>query len=150
MSDSDSDAPPTKKAKKGKKKEDKTPLLVCPYGAKCYRKNPAHFKEYAHPGKDGKVEKGAQDASKIDTSKLEPCPFGANCYRKNLLHFAEFSHPVKGGGPLGMAAAEANADSDDTDQYDSEEEEGTTSKVKNKAQEINNKINYYSNKQTKD
>lgn len=22
---------------------------LCPYGARCYRKNPAHFQEYRHP-----------------------------------------------------------------------------------------------------
>ena len=27
---------------------NKRPL--CKYGANCYRKNPAHFMEYAHPG----------------------------------------------------------------------------------------------------
>jgi len=26
---------------------------VCPYGTGCYRKNPVHFKEYAHPWKEG-------------------------------------------------------------------------------------------------
>ena len=24
---------------------------MCKYGTKCYRKNPAHFEEYRHPGK---------------------------------------------------------------------------------------------------
>jgi len=24
--------------------------LICKYGADCYRKNPAHFAEYRHPG----------------------------------------------------------------------------------------------------
>lgn len=23
---------------------------LCKYGAECYRKNPAHFEEYRHPG----------------------------------------------------------------------------------------------------
>ncbi len=29
---------------------------VCPYGANCYRQNPAHRREYAHP-KEGKDKK---------------------------------------------------------------------------------------------
>lgn len=29
--------------------EDARP--ACKYGTKCYRKNPAHFEEYRHPGK---------------------------------------------------------------------------------------------------
>lgn len=28
-------------------------LPVCPYGSKCYRKNPIHLKEYFHPRSPG-------------------------------------------------------------------------------------------------
>ena len=34
--------------KKGPQKSDTRPL--CKYGTACYRKNPAHFQEYRHPG----------------------------------------------------------------------------------------------------
>ena len=33
---------------KGDRKIDSRPM--CKYGAECYRKNPAHFEEYRHPG----------------------------------------------------------------------------------------------------
>ncbi len=36
--------------KPGDRKSDTRP--VCKYGAECYRKNPAHFEEYRHPGMD--------------------------------------------------------------------------------------------------
>ena len=30
-------------------KKDSSPQIVCKYGKACYRKNPVHFKEFAHP-----------------------------------------------------------------------------------------------------
>ncbi len=38
-------------AKKAKKLEDGA-LPVCKYGQQCFRKNPQHFKEFAHPWLD--------------------------------------------------------------------------------------------------
>ncbi|CAF3974588.1 unnamed protein product [Rotaria sp. Silwood2] len=67
-------------------------LPQCPYGSKCYRKNPAHFQEYSHS--DCVSTSVTPKAVKTDTNITLPvCPFGATCYRKNLLHFAEYSHP---------------------------------------------------------
>ncbi|CAF1352093.1 unnamed protein product [Rotaria sp. Silwood1] len=67
-------------------------LPQCPYGSKCYRKNPAHFNEYSHS--DSVSISVTPKVVTTDTSKTLPvCPFGATCYRKNLLHFAEYSHP---------------------------------------------------------
>ena len=55
---------------------------VCPYGNKCYRKNPIHFKEYDHPAAKAATSDSSSDESasqvapvQIDTSKLPPCPF---------------------------------------------------------------------------
>jgi len=82
-------------------------------GSKCYRKNPAHFKEFSHsdptPASSTttttpQVTTTGLSKSKfflvkhrlfdLDSNKTLPvCPFGATCYRKNLLHFAEYSHP---------------------------------------------------------
>ena len=86
---SSSDEPPKKKLKGGHS------LPTCPYGEKCYRKNPQHFKEYLHPDKN-KTRTSSDDApasSSANTSDLPPCKYGVNCYRKNLLHFAEYWHP---------------------------------------------------------
>ncbi|CAF4475759.1 unnamed protein product, partial [Rotaria sp. Silwood2] len=67
-------------------------LPSCPYGSSCYRKNPAHFKEYSHS--DTTLTSATTTEVKPTNNKALPvCPFGAACYRKNLLHFAEFSHP---------------------------------------------------------
>ncbi|CAF0806477.1 unnamed protein product [Rotaria sp. Silwood1] len=67
-------------------------LPACPYGSTCYRKNPAHFKEYSHS--DTAATSSTTTEVKATNNKTLPvCPFGATCYRKNLLHFAEFSHP---------------------------------------------------------
>ncbi|XP_005100639.1 uncharacterized protein LOC101862421 [Aplysia californica] len=102
---------PAKKAK-----TDSSDLPECPYGARCYRKNPQHFKEFSH-SKD-KDEPASTSGAKpnIDDSSLPPCKYGDKCYRKNLLHYAEFSHPTS--HPIKAASGSG----DDTDVYDSEEE----------------------------
>ncbi|KAL4222664.1 hypothetical protein ACF0H5_018705 [Mactra antiquata] len=103
------------------KKTKATDIPECPYGARCYRKNPQHLIEFSHPKKsktdDDKNDTpdAADDAvdgpSKTpslpttDDSSLPPCKYGAKCYRKNLMHFAEFSHPTK-------IVANVTADSD--------------------------------------
>ncbi len=90
MSD-DSAEPPKKKLKT----TDSQP--ACPYGAKCYRKNPQHLKDYSHPKVDASpgAKLPAPASSSTDCSTLPPCKYGVNCYRKNLLHFAEYWHPFK-------------------------------------------------------
>ena len=79
-------------------KKKAAPLKECPYGARCYRKNPDHFVEFSHPKKakveDTKDSDPKDSAPKIDDDGLPPCKYGASCYRKNLMHFAEFSHPT--------------------------------------------------------
>lgn len=92
-------ASPAKKAK-----IDSVTVLQrpCPYGAKCYRKNPTHFQEFSHPVNSTDDGSGACSSSLaddntvplIDSSSCPPCKYGAKCYRKNLLHFAEYSHPT--------------------------------------------------------
>ena len=104
---------------------------LCPYGNKCYRKNPIHFKEYDHPAAKAATSDSSSDESasqvapvQIDTSKLPPCPFGSKCYRKNLLHFAEYSHPVADDGASTSKLVPDDCSNDsDTDVYDSDVEE---------------------------
>ncbi|XP_050418622.2 uncharacterized protein LOC126831981 [Patella vulgata] len=87
-----------------KAKKAKTVLPECPYGAKCYRKNPQHHKDFSHnlPGLDDAPSTSsstgdgvARLSTSLSSSALTPCKYGAKCYRKNLMHFAEFSHPTK-------------------------------------------------------
>ncbi|CAF2070307.1 unnamed protein product [Rotaria magnacalcarata] len=67
-------------------------LPQCPYGSKCYRKNPAHLNEFSHSNFTPVSD--TPKVIKTDTVNTLPvCPFGATCYRKNLLHFAQYSHP---------------------------------------------------------
>ena len=76
-------------------KKKAAPLKECPYGARCYRKNPDHFAEFSHPKKaKGEDTTDSPSTSKIDDTGLPPCKYGASCYRKNLMHFAEYSHPT--------------------------------------------------------
>ena len=108
-------ASPAKKAKT-------SALPVCPYGARCYRKNPQHLNDFFHPTSDGtdtaksKSKTDASAKSSIDDSGLPPCKYGAKCYRKNLLHFAEYSHPTSK-KPVDDSGSDTDpvADSDDDD-----------------------------------
>lgn len=121
-------ASPAKKAKA-------STLPTCPYGARCYRKNPEHFKEFLHPPKQtadsdtastsdsNDLDNGSNKTdiktktkpSLPDGKNLPPCKYGASCYRKNLLHFAEFSHPtaVVKNGTTGSGSDTDTIDSDD-------------------------------------
>ena len=110
------EGPSAKKSKKDHEISDEDESLPeCPYGERCYRKNPLHFEEYYHP-KKGDTKK-RKTATKIDTDSLPPCPFGASCYRKNLLHFAEYSHPTS------TTAGTETGSGDDTDVYASDDQE---------------------------
>lgn len=83
------------------KKTKADPVQECPYGARCYRKNPQHLAEFSHPKKaksdddSSDTTDGPSSSSPSDDSSLPPCKYGAKCYRNNLLHFAEYSHPTK-------------------------------------------------------
>ncbi|XP_076460800.1 uncharacterized protein LOC143293605 [Babylonia areolata] len=107
-----------------KAKLDQTAPKPCPYGASCYRKNPAHFVEFSHPQDRGdsssssttKDNRKLTASLSVDTSSLPPCKYGAKCYRKNLLHFAEYSHPS-------VVADDGDEDSGDTDVQDSDDDE---------------------------
>ncbi|KAL8572703.1 hypothetical protein ACOMHN_049832 [Nucella lapillus] len=112
-----------------KAKLSQTAPKPCPYGASCYRKNPAHLAEFSHlPTTVKTTDDGTSSASSrpskadcrkaslsTDTSSLPPCKYGAMCYRKNLLHFAEYSHPMSG-------RVAADDESSDTDVYDSDDD----------------------------
>lgn len=74
-----------------------TPPL-CPYGSKCYRKNPLHFKEYSHLDKDSKADSDNDDDDKAagesdeDDDDRPKCPYGTSCYRRNPQHKRDFKH----------------------------------------------------------
>ena len=64
------------------KREKKLPS--CPYGSRCYRKNPVHFQEYTHEEESDNIEEEQDD--------LPECPYGEYCYRKNPRHRREYKH----------------------------------------------------------
>lgn len=111
------------------KKAKASTLPTCPYGARCYRKNPEHFKEFLHPPKqttDTASTSDSNDSTKRaktktkpslpDGKNLPPCKYGASCFRKNLLHFAEFSHPTA------VVKKVTTGSGSDTDPIDSDDE----------------------------
>lgn len=95
--------PPSKKLFEGKtveKDKSKTSKLPsCPYGSKCYRKNPAHFKEYSHPDKDGDDEEDGEAAADDSDDDRPECPYGTGCYRRNPQHKRDFKHTETPGRP---------------------------------------------------
>lgn len=110
-------------------------LPQCPYGSKCYRKNPAHLQEYSHSSSAATTT----TATATTTKSVPVCPFGATCYRKNLLHFAEFAHPFnllnpdeadsdedeekpKETSPTKKRKAMSDDDGDKTEEYNSDDE----------------------------
>ena len=67
-------------------------LKLCPYGKRCYRKNPAHFEEYSHSSKDDDDDENENS----DGNKSE-CPYGLKCYRQNNPHHTnKFDHNLIG------------------------------------------------------
>lgn len=109
---------------KDTKKTKADDIPECPYGARCYRKNPQHLLEYSHPKKsktddpsdgsntDAVDGPSSKSPSKTDDSSLPPCKYGASCYRKNLMHFAEYSHPTKAAGKDDSDTDELSDDDD--------------------------------------
>jgi len=96
----------------------------CSFGSSCYRKNPAHKLEEAHPGDDD--YKDTSEEVSEDQEKPE-CEFGTKCYRKNPAHRKEYSHTRK---PQPKRVAKVNANihgeenSDSDDSFINDEEDG--------------------------
>lgn len=73
-------------------KEEATSSTVrnsCKFGIRCYRQNPMHRREEAHPG-DSDYRRPDFPPAPVDAP---PCPYGDLCYRRNPVHFQQFTHP---------------------------------------------------------
>ena len=103
---------------------DKPKRPSCGYGATCYRKNPAHRTEEAHPGDDD--FRDLDQADDEDDGRPE-CEYGRDCYRKNPDHRKDFRHSVRKARKAKVAAKKKGA-AKDADDYESdfidEEEDG--------------------------
>ncbi|KAL5463375.1 hypothetical protein EMCRGX_G032268 [Ephydatia muelleri] len=109
-------------------------LPVCPYGDKCYRKNPAHFREFSHT---------AATPSGGPADEKPECPYGTDCYRQNPTHRTQYKHsaPPKQRSkrqsvkrPNKRSVLEGDSDEDDqpntydyTDSFIDDEQEGDDS-----------------------
>ncbi|XP_015778992.1 PREDICTED: aprataxin and PNK-like factor [Acropora digitifera] len=75
-------------------------LPQCPYGSKCYRKNPTHFEEYSHNEEDDKTDNNdSGDRSDGAADDRPDCPYGTSCYRKNPQHKRDYNHTKSLGRP---------------------------------------------------
>lgn len=54
------------------------------------RKNPVHFREFAHDFAAADSDSGEEGAHEFDNKPL--CPYGVHCYRKNPAHFMAYAH----------------------------------------------------------
>ena len=99
----------------------------CPYGGSCYRKNPLHRRDEAHPG-DGDYKDPEEPNEEEDEDKPE-CDYGVDCYRKNPQHRRDFKHTKR---PQRKRAAKAEKkrkkktedDYDSDDSFIDDEEDG--------------------------
>ena len=64
--------------------------IPCKYAAKCYRQNPAHKKEFSHPGDDDFLCGSLND--NVETDDRPECQYGTSCYRQNPQHKTDFKH----------------------------------------------------------
>ncbi|KAB7500567.1 Aprataxin and PNK-like factor [Armadillidium nasatum] len=94
-----------------------TPRKSCQYGEDCYRNNPKHRKELAHPGDSDYASH--ESASDDENDDRQECEYGLNCYRKNPQHRKDFKHTKKPQPPRNAKRkAKRKNDSDDSDEYD--------------------------------
>ena len=107
---------------------------ACPYGAGCYRKNPLHRREEAHPGDDdyqdpSPADQQEDDEGEDDEDKPE-CEYGLDCYRKNPQHRKDFKHsrhpqPKRAAKVKNAKKKKKNEDDYDTDDsFIDDEEDG--------------------------
>ncbi|XP_017472585.1 PREDICTED: aprataxin and PNK-like factor [Rhagoletis zephyria] len=61
----------------------------CRFGIRCYRRNPVHRIEEAHPGDNDYKRPNYPPPPK----GTPDCPYGSLCYRRNPAHFQHFNHP---------------------------------------------------------
>lgn len=65
----------------------------CYYGSSCYRKNPQHRVDFAHPGDNDYCDQASTSGSpNVSTDKRPLCEYGSSCYRKNPQHRRDFRH----------------------------------------------------------
>ena len=114
--ESDEDKENNKKQLNDAKKERKP----CPFGASCYRKNPVHRQEVAHPGDDDFIDDNEEENNDVEDADDKPeCEFGIDCYRKNPQHRKQFKHSVRPKRKRAAKAVKKKAKNEDA--YDSDD-----------------------------
>lgn len=76
-------------------KADSSSRESCKYGSSCYRKNPQHRKDFAHPGDSDYVDPASTsyNTSTGGSDDNRPlCEYGNACYRKNPQHRRDYRH----------------------------------------------------------
>jgi len=89
----------------------------CAFGASCYRKNPAHRNDTAHPGDHDFKDITDQDSG--DDERPE-CEYGVECYRKNPQHRKDFKHSLRPQPTRKAKEATKKKTSKDVDEYESD------------------------------
>ena len=94
---------------------------ACRFGLSCYRKNPQHKFEEAHPGDDDYKDPNDEES---DQEKPE-CEFGLDCYRKNPAHRKEYKHTRKPQPKrVAKVGAKVKSDTDSDDSFINDEDDG--------------------------
>ena len=122
----DSDDEPEKENLKQQNKEERNTDLrpSCVFGSSCYRKNPVHRYDEAHPGDDDYRDVGELESEDVERPE---CEFGTECYRKNPDHRKQFKHshkPQPRRTAKGKGNAQGEDDSDSNDSFINDESDG--------------------------
>ena len=102
----------------GNNASDKPVRKSCSYGGSCYRKNPLHRRDEAHPGDDD--YKDPNNDADDDEDKPE-CEYGTDCYRKNPQHRKQFKHSKRPQKRRAAKAAAVKKKKKKEDDYDSDD-----------------------------
>ena len=76
---------------------EQQPRTSCPYGPSCYRRNPEHFQEEAHPGDPDYKDPMTEEEEAKEADGRPECEYGADCYRRNPEHRKQFKHTHRPG-----------------------------------------------------
>ena len=103
-------------------KNSKSVRPACPYGAKCYRKNPLHREEESHPGDDDYQDPTPADQEDEGDEEDRPeCEYGLDCYRQNPQHRKDYKHTRHPQPKRAVKVKNAKKKKKTEDEYDSDD-----------------------------
>ncbi|XP_074662634.1 uncharacterized protein LOC141915121 isoform X2 [Tubulanus polymorphus] len=97
--------------------DDDGPRKSCQYGKKCFRKNPAHFKEFGHPGDSDYEENAEEDDDEGESEEETPVKKGGKNQKKHLDEMKP-SRPKRSAAPTKMKGTSDNEDEEEDEEME--------------------------------